>query len=427
MLNEIREFEQYTYPLDAEKPSIRLKHGTICNELSGTARAMKIIARKSIFDHDGSGRIDQERINQAKNDLQVWCGDLKGKPEKASDGIVFSWLPDYMVTQLGKEKASKFETHLKEKKGLDAFPSYSDVCSLFEDVKSFEFDTFRDKVRRKELMDKAKRLSLFCKELGKESGKSEEEREESGKDKDQPKAEGTSRLYGAFYNILKALNTLNGRYGGRGFNKKMFDDKLDRTEKNDFKKITYEKIIADAIAEGPLTRYYLICEKDDLSDIEYVTKKTDKETNETKVKRSRPFQEKIKKNRKIEWSNSTKTKADIIMKSVAAVLLEQKSRDAKDLYDGAVPVNKTDIANWLAGYKKTLELDQFEINGRRLFKSEKIDNVAAVSIDTDWMKSCGWRVIPENELDQYLSKNPETVFFSDPGAGAFLQKNVKYE
>ena len=417
MLNEIREFEQYTYPLDTEHPSIRLKHKNICNELSGTARAMTIIARKSIFDHDGP-----DRIGRAKNDLQVWCGDPKGKPEKASDGIVFSWLPDYIVKHLGEEKALKFEDYLETETGLKAFPRFSEVCSLFKDIHdNFNIDTYREKDSRKELMDKAKKLSLYCKELGEPKDPGDKSR------KDKPQRDKTSKAYAPVYRILKALNTLNGRYGRQGYNKKIFDAKMDRSEKNDFKKITYDKIIADAVVQGPLARYYLVCEKENFSDIEYVTITKDKITKEIKITRSEPFRERKKKKGKYEWSVPTKNKADLIMKSVAAFLLEQRFRNTADSYAGPVPINKTDIANWLAGSTGTEAINQFEINGKKLFSSEEIDNVVAVDIDNEWMKSCGWKVIPENELDQYLSEHQDAVFFSDPGAGEFLQKNVRYE
>ena len=394
MLNEIKEYEQYTYPLDVKHPAIRLKHKTLCNELSGTARAMTIIARKSIFDYVGPGRIDH-----AKNELRVWCGDPKGKLEKASEGIVFAWLPEYMVKHLGEEKALKFEDYLMTETGLDTLPHYSEVCSLFKDIRAyFNIDTFREKDSREQLMDKAKRLRLYCKELG----------------DDETQRKKTSGTYAPVYRVINALNILNGRYGTNGYNKKLFNENPDRTEKNDFKKIMYEKIIADAITAGPLKRYYLICEKTDFSGISV----------QTKEKTSYPFTESKKSDG--EWSSPTKKKADLIMKTVAAFLLEQESRDAEDLYEGFVPVNLTDIANWLAGSTGTDMLKSFGIESRPLFTFDAIDNVAAISIDVEWMKSCGWRIIPEGSLDTCISDHPELEFYSDLGAGQFLRKGIRY-
>ena len=394
MLNEIIEFEQYTFPLDVKYPAIRLKHKTICNELSGTARAMTIIARKSFFDHDGPGR-----INKTRNDLQVWCGDLRGEPEKASEGIAFAWLPNYIVKCLGEEKALAFEMYLMSEPGLDTSPRYSEVCSLFKDVHAaLNIETYRDKDSRKQLMEKAKSLSLFCKELG-------------GDEKQQKK---TSNAYSPVYNVIRTLNVLNGRYGTKGYNKGMFNNNPDRTEKNDFKKIMYDKIIADAIAAGPLQRYYLVCDNADFSEITYQSSK----------KTSYPFRKKNKKDG--EWSEPTKNKADFIMKIIAAFLLEQEFRNAENKYDGVVPINLTDIANWLAGSSGTGTLHAYEIESRPLFFSEAIDNVTAVGIDSEWMNSCGWRIIPEESLDSYLSDHPTSDFYSDYGSGQFMKKGIRY-
>ena len=162
MLNEIREFEQYTYPLDAKHPAIRLKHKALCNQLSGTARAMTIIARKSIFEYNGP-----EGIIQAKNDLRVWGGDTKGDPGTVSDGIVYAWLPSYMSQVLGEEKALEFEDYLRKEPGLKTSPRYKEVCSLFRDVHAnLNIEAYRTKDKRDRLMNKAQKLSLFCKELG---------------------------------------------------------------------------------------------------------------------------------------------------------------------------------------------------------------------------------------------------------------------
>ncbi len=394
MLNEIKEYEQYTYPLDVSHPAIRLKHKTLCNDLSGIARAMTIIARKSIFDHVGSGRIDH-----TKNDLQVWCGDPKGDSETASDGITFAWLPEYMIRNLWADKAKIFEDFLMTEPDLDTYPRYLEICSLFKSLQDdFCIDTYRDKEKRARLMDNAELLRFFCKELGEEESL---RRKSSG-------------AYAPLYRIIKALNTLAFKYGTKGYNKRMFDDKMDRTERNDFKKIMYEKIIADAITAGPLKRYYLVCEKADLSGISVKTKKTT----------SYPFTQGKKKDGK--WSAPTKNKEDIILKTIAAFLLEQEFRDAEDLYSGIVPVNLTDIANWLAGKTDMDILKSFKLNSRPLFTFDAIDNVAAIGIDTEWMQSCGWKVVSEENLEAYLAEHPSAAFFSDFGAGQFMKRDVRY-
>ena len=352
MLNEVKEYEQYTYPLDAKHPAKRLKHRALCNELSGTARAMTIIARKSISEYEGPGRVDH-----AIRVLQVWCGDPKGDPETISEKIEYAWLPNYMIQILGEEKALKFEDYLMKETSLKSFPRYKEVCSLFRDIHAdFNFDTIRTESKREPYLNKAKKISLYSKELG-ELG------DDEGKKNQRKK---TSSAYSPVYNIIKALVVLNGRFGTRGYKQKMFNDKLVRPDKNDFKKITYEKIVADAITAGPLKR------------------------------------------------------------TVAAFLLEQEARDATDQYVGYAPVNLTDISNWLASSTKMESLKAYKINGLPIFMLEPIDNVAAISINTNWMQSCGWKIVTEEKLDAYLAEHPNAIFYSDHGSGQFLRKNVRY-
>ena len=402
MLNEIKEYEQYTYLMDSRHPAIRLKHKNLCNDLSGTARAMTIIARKSIFDQGEQGR---ERITRAKADLQLWCGDPKGNPDDASEGIVFAWLPNYMIIQLGEIKALEFENYLMDNEvSLGKSPRYSEVCALFKDVHAdFNIETYLIKDNWKQLMDKAERLHLYYKELG--------DGEQRGK---------TTDSYAPFHSVIKALNKLSIRYGVKGYKKKMFVEDPRKTEKNDFKKIMYDKIIADAIVSGPLKRYYLVCRNADFSEIVYESVSKDKTT---VTARQLFTKSKMKKG---EFSEPTKKKADLIMKTIAAFLLEQEFRDTDCLYDGFVPVNLTDIANWLAGSSGTGILKSFRIKSRPLFKFEDIDNVAAISIDAEWMNSCGWRIISEECLDSFLSAYPDADFYSDFGAGQFMRKGVRY-
>lgn len=405
MLNEIKEYEQYTYPLDAKHPAKRLKHRALCNELSGTARAMTIIARKSISEYEGPGRVDH-----AIRVLQVWCGDPKGDPETISEKIEYAWLPNYMIQILGEEKALEFEDYLMKETSLKSFPRYKEVCSLFRDIHAdFNFDTIRTKSKREPYLNKAKKISLYSKELG-ELG------DDEGKKNQRKK---TSSAYSPVYNIIKALVVLNGRFGTRGYKQKMFNDNLVRSDKNDFRKITYEKIVADAITAGPLKRRYLVCEDANFSEICYCT-----EDNKGNVKTSKPFTNSKKK--KGEWSEPTKKKLDLIMKTVAAFLLEQEARDATDQYVGYAPVNLTYISNWLASSTKMESLKAYKINGLPIFMLEPIYNVAAISIDTNWMQSCGWKIVTEEKLDAYLAEHPNAIFYSDHGSGQFLRKNVRY-
>lgn len=402
MLNEIKEFEQYTFPLDIENPVVRLKHKALCNDLAGIARAMTIIARRSMFDtykDNTYGRT--EKLERTKNDLRVWCGDPRGNEGNATEGIVFGWLPDYIAGILGEGKACKFEYYLMEEAGLSSHPEYQEIRSDFRTLhENLRIDAFREKNQRETTLDLMESLRLLFKELG----------------VDEAQRKKTSGGYAPVYRIMHALFTLNERFGRNGFNRALFSTNLNRAEKNDFKRVTYEKIIADAICAGPLRRRYLVCEKEDLAFIGY----------ESAKKRTYPFSKGNRKNGTNLWSEPTKKKADLIRKIVSAYLLEQKSRKAEGVVEGGAPVNLTDIANWLAGNTGVDSLSKYTIEGRPLIVSDSIDNVAVIGIDPQWMKTCGWQVIEEDQLDKYLTDHPEGIFYSDHGSGDYLKKNVRY-
>lgn len=402
MLNEIKEFEQYTFPLDTKNPVERLKHKALCNDLAGIARPMTVIARWDLFEICKDSINERtEKIERTKNDLRVWCGDPRGDADNAAEGIVFGWLPGYIARILGEEKAKEFEYYLMEEKGLTSHPEYREMCSSFRKLHdNLGIDAFREKEQREEILDLIESLRLLFKELG----------------EDESQRKKTSIRYAPVYRIMHALDTLNGRFGRNGFNRALFNTNLNRIEKNDFKRVTYEKIIADAICAGPLKRRYLVCRKEDLSAIGYESSKGIRY----------PFTKGKKKNGESRWSEPTKKKADLIRKIVSAYLLEQNSRNVDGLIEGSAPVNLTDIANWLTGSNGIDSLKRYTVEGRPLIATEPIDNVAVVKIDSQWMKDCDWKVIEEDQLDEFLTACPEGTFYSDHGSGEYLKKNVRY-
>jgi len=421
MLNEIREFEEYTYPLDTEQSIVRLKHQNICNKLSGIGRAMTIIARRSLSIHRGP-----DSIAAAKNDLQVWCGDPSGNPEKASEGITFGWLQRYIIEILFEEKALEFESFLMETPKVKSSSHYREICDMYKHIRAgVSIETFRKAKQRKKLVDETTACCELCVELNKELGIGGKDGKKDNK-------------FAAPKNAIVALDTLYSKFGhNSGFNEDLFvndlldlkrfypkkdgkkwepspEDKKKKEDTNDFKKTTYEKIIADAIAAGPLKRYYLVCEHEDLSEIKYI---------QDSGKETTPFSK-----TQMKRTDSNKKKHDFVLKEIAAFMLEQEFRRAEDLYDSIVAVNNTDMANWMVSTPETAKVNRrYQIAGRPLFLNDMIaNNVTRLGIDKQWMESCGWRVIEEGNLDAYLEEHPEAVFYSDAGCGQYLQKNIRY-
>lgn len=111
MLNEIREYEQYTAPLDTlkEPAARRLKYLTLIkSHLGGLERAMTIIARWFIFkDNDTVENFNEATIIEI---LKAWCG-FQSKNDISEAEHLKDWLPKYIRQVLLGEALQKQETN----------------------------------------------------------------------------------------------------------------------------------------------------------------------------------------------------------------------------------------------------------------------------------------------------------------------------
>lgn len=383
MLNEWLEYVQYTYLPEGKTGSARLKHKTICNQLAGITRAMTIVARKHMFEYDGP-----ERFVYAKKEIRMWCGDISAEEAKS---LSCCWLPRYLILILGAKHLDALEKAVNERENETDSSDYSRICNTIRVFRS-DFDPVRvkDSRIREKLEEEAEELKKLCKDLDKE----------------------ISQPCKSLYKVTGALLTLYSRFSPRGFSKRMFDTRTIKSEQNDFKQIMYDRILADALAEGPLKRYYLVCKENGLSQITFESKQGNHN---------------VVAGPEHKWSVRMKTKADIIMKATAVYLLELNARGSAGCYGDMVPVNKTDLYNWIVSNTNLDTLHHYYIDNRQLFSDVCKANVSYMSIDSDWMKSCGWKVIEEEELDSYLKENPDAIFYSDFGCEKYLRKRVRYD
>lgn len=188
-----------------------------------------------------------------------------------------------------------------------------------------------------------------------------------------------------------------------------------KTNTNDFKQIRYDKIMANAqVARGPLKRYYLVCADPDWK--RGIYKETEKNP-----------------------SASIDKHEGKILKLVAAYLIE-KNRKKKSNNDYVHEyVNYKELSYWadtkLDGTKyKEFSYEDSQTHVRRpLFSSYSAlsGNLSKIRPDEEWLEYCGWEIIEATEsddkLDEYLSNNPNAIFFSDYGVGKTLSKNVRYK
>lgn len=383
MLNEIVEFDNYTYHLDSSEPVNRLKHKNLSNSLSGITRAMTIIARKCYFEENV---IDKRR--HCKNTLRVWCGDSKGDEDEAMDGIIGNWLSNYVIEVLGSEKCEQFRKYLKNHKDVLG-DDYETVNSLFNDLwNEIIANPLKDKERRTDIL-------INCNQIKRIINKNCELTQDPN----------LKMKFAPVNSIVLILDMIRKRCGNKGFNGKMFSEKLEKSDKNDYKKITYDKIIAEAVKEGRLEKHYLVCASDNLDEVCYKDKY--------------PF--KKKKN-----SKTSKKKADLLRKVVAAFLLEKKRHTDSSEAERFIPVNFSDIRNWLVS-DIDIKLEAYSYKEKPLFDQEVINmNQKQIRINKEWMDCCGWKIVHEAELESYLKEHPGATFFSDWGAGQMLKANCRY-
>ena len=429
MLNERIEFAEYTYRIDHSEPIMRLKHKSLCNSLSGTTRAMTIIARECYFSDD---QRSADKILYCKNVLRAWCGDPKvNSHDLERSQVPCNWLPEYIIKTVFEEKRIVFDDYLKNYRD-ELGANYETVKKIFNNLNNCIDEMLRLKKKTQELDDKVDKIKeqIAKKEDTKEyqlelsdTNKSIKDTiEEENKNKteiltfcnqimsiaENRKSIDKSDLLGIKFapikNLLMTLGQLSKKYGNRGYNKRIFNISLEKSAKNDYKRITYDKIIADAINAGPLDNFCLVCDHDHFGEISY--------------KETKPFKGKTS------FSKSP-NKADLLMKIVAAYLLGQRLQERSGESTDYIPINITDVYNWCVS-DSAINLSEYRYNEEPLFEEENInDNQKLIKVNSKWMKACGWKLVREEELDSYLSNHFDSLSFRDEGAGKRLVLNKR--
>ena len=383
MLNEIKEFEQYTFPLNSvfDKLDCRLKYANMFPDFSGLDRALTIIARWYIF-KDGKDRSNFNEEN-TKEVLKTWCGfhTDKALPEIT---LLKDWLPNYIKVAFLKEK---LQVCIDTLAAIIVNTKEKEVLSL---LKSMSFDdTDKDLIEKMNVLEKIEKTlddGSFIK------------KDESLK---------------AVKKIIKGLEALKNKR----FNENMFSLSYQYlADLNNYKKITYDRIIANALNIGKLEQYYLVCGTDP-----FKTKLISKATKEKTTK------------------TLNATDKDIILKITALYLL-RKRRTTQNY----VEFNKVDMANWLPKLDNKLEkLDKYKFGEKLetlfLFDTigrskanrknnnenrQKGGNVTKVRIHDEWIKI--FSVVPAQNIDnpEYIGK----LFYSDLGSAHYLEegKGIQY-
>lgn len=205
-------------------------------------------------------------------------------------------------------------------------------------------------------------------------------------------------------NIEKSIKQLQNKKSQ--FGRKVFSKSFGS---NDYKRISYEKVIANAFsARGPLKRYYLVCTDPEWD--RYLHRKSGK---------------KISKH---------PNDHDKILKTMGAYMIERSRKYRQDNKSRFEPVNYTDIAFWTEAQKKIDKsfYENYLVEDRPLFKCiiGASGNQSKIKPDEEWYEQSGWSLIDatidDSDLDRFLRENPEAVFYSDNGSGTPLSKCRRY-
>lgn len=456
MLNEYREYAEYTQKPTLESMSFRMKRAHLADGLSGVARAMTIVARYWLFE-DGLFEDNNEKW-KVKEILKLWCGfsdelpeTLTKEGEKQAKEIA-GWFPKYVLLLLRHDlveaKHRSEKTIEKQNELLQIInQDYSDlpiskVVSVLNDEKKKRTSNKAVKKRLLSLLEQEgidsisqakhsvqnkiteckKDINMFEKLIRSVAldtimgiGSVEDALNQLKMvlkvfDENFPleRDHCSRRLVVSFLSIIEELKKKEKQWDRKIFNKGVYNYEL-QNEDNDFKAVTFSFIIADALNMGKLRNMTLSAKKEIKADI---------------------FKETEQKLKPI-----AKGEADIIEHLVAAYLINMLNDSSNtSLYFGGeeetsfVTLVKKDISNWWQGTSSAKKIipsflkDFYYLPNcncpdekEQLFESKSIHNVAKIKVNQNYL----------NDLKIRLDSSGNDVFedcyrYNDEGSGRYL-------
>ena len=356
MLDEMKEYVAYTLPVEtfASGKPCRLKYSTLIkSDFSGLERAMTIIARHAL--HDGADTEETREI------LKAWCG-FAHREDVPRARMLNGWLSRYI-------RHAFLGTALKECDEL--FGGTDSGDSVDEEFFSTVHKIHRDDPVG-ELVKKTASLVTNCRNPEKSHSI-------------------TIKKISA---CAKALEELGHK--ARYFTKSPFQPEYSGGKKgHDLRQISYDKVIANALSQGSLKRYYLICREDPFT-VDTIRKFTPRDKEKGK-------------------SISKHTEKDVILKFTAAFLLRRQGTGQE-----YAPINMKDVANWVSLQDPKFEdLCKYRLADTKeeLFKFATVGgNVKKMTLAKRWAEL--FELVEEKRFSS--EKYRGRIFYSDPGVGVSL-------
>ena len=186
---------------------------------------------------------------------------------------------------------------------------------------------------------------------------------------------------------LEKLSNKNKQFGKSPLNTNSIE--------NNFKEITYEGVIANALTMGRLENYCLICNGNDF---------------ETYLQ-----------------TNSSKIDCDLLCKAIAYYLLQKQFAGQKYVY-----FNETDLGNWMSKRGDKLKFKTFLAKDtnvalfekKSLYGSDKGKNIVKYKVQEDFLTKFKFAIIKQSEIDKIdRIEYPNLVIYEDEGSGVPLKVN----
>lgn len=392
MLDERLEFEEYTYRLDAEGPNPcvkRLKYLTLVHDnKGGISRALTIIARHLLFE-EFAQEAHREKIAKTKAALLSWLGKPNANAPEGAE-YLSCWLPTYMKHVLLQEKLREFidkKTSFPDeiKNELKETARQRETAGdLVEQIKGMKAPGKGDwKVQDGEALKKSIGTLPLRKETKATIIQSLEETECAGNPKE----------------VFRTGQKIEA-YQMASWD----DDIYTLSEGNDRNKITLDRVIGNALREGPLQSYCLAVDKIQWKNVEKETKKSIKAVN--------------------------KAAQDRVLKMTACCLMAITAKGATSGGESrAALINLQDLTNWsMSARVEGEDIKPFLYKKARLFlPGQASTNRSLFRINEKWIQDCDPSIIRDDPeaIEAYLLAHPEGTIYRDQGAGKPLEIDIQ--
>ena len=371
MLDEKLEYRQYSFDISSynKETVTRLKYNTLIHEnLAGLRRPMTTVARHFMFgDFQDKVKIrnmyDREIADRMIiHVLRVWCG-FEEPDSGDCDEIrkLDGWLPAYIRRCMTASKHKidpprhKIPIRPSDKKDLKIYINNLACSETDEEY----FDLYQEITDLGLVKPGSRLLANIADTLIKLKKKDEF----WSKPQIDPGDDGIPDKKG------KMRNTMN--------------------------RLTYEKIIGNAIRHGPLETYYLACRNNRISEC-YTS------------------------NDNIPASLGKELR-DFVLKGTAACMLELSHYGTTCVKDSKfVVVNSSDWSNWSMGQKCQEERKNLFYKNKQLFSVPDIrgQNFLQLMLSQEWIDDCDWRILKgDDEAKEFRRQHPKWTILKDQGAG----------